>query len=91
MKTGLTILKSVDVNLRSQKINLAPSQLYCLANSQTVAITGQHQGVIPHRSAGYFGSGYQLLYLIGSEIFSWASLKVRKFGHNFQKGEWGTL
>jgi hypothetical protein len=85
MKTRFTVLEPVDVNLRSRKINLTPPQLYCLTHSQTVAITGQHQGVIPHRSAGCFGRGYQLLYLVGSEIFSRASLKVRKFGHNFQK------
>jgi hypothetical protein len=85
MKSGLTVLQSIDVNLRSRKIHLTPPQLYCLTHSQTVAITGQYQGVIPHRSARRFGRGYQLLYLIGSKIFSRASLKVRKFGHNFQK------
>jgi hypothetical protein len=85
MKTRFTVLEAIDMNLRSQKINLAPPQLYRLTDPQTVAITSQHQGVIPHRSAGRFGSGYQLLYLIGSEIFSRASLKVRKFGHNFQE------
>jgi hypothetical protein len=85
MKSGLTVLEPIDVNLRSRKINLTPPQLYCLTNPQTVAIAGQHQGVIPHRSARRFGGDYQLLYLIRSEIFSRSSLKVRKFGHNFQK------
>jgi hypothetical protein len=51
MKTWFAVLQSVDVDLRSLEINLAPLQLNCFADAQTVTVASQHQGVIPHRSA----------------------------------------
>jgi hypothetical protein len=91
MKTGLPVFESIDVNLRSLKIELAPSQLYCLADAQTVTIAGQNQGMIPHRSTGNFGRCYQFVYLIRSEILTRSAVKVCQFGHNFQNCEWISL
>lgn len=50
VQSGPAVLEPIDVHLRSFKIYLRPSQADCLTHSQTVTITDQHQGVIPHRS-----------------------------------------
>lgn len=89
VQSWLAVLQSVDMKLRSLKVNLAPAQFDCLTHPQTVAITGQHQGVISHRSRRPFGSYNEPIYLIRSEIFSWASLKIGLSGHVFRFC-WGT-